>query len=76
MPTSRDMVIFVLTMTTRPITLILAHARRVIMAKIILPCPIISFSLMEDGGMIRCGGRLSSNELLTKISFLSSPDSA
>ena len=44
------------------------------MAKNILPCPIISFSLMEDDGMIRCGGRFSSNELLTKVTFL--PDSA
>ena len=41
-----------------------------------IPCPIISFSLMEDDGIIRCGGRLSSNELLTKIPFLSSSDSA
>ena len=65
---------FVLTVTTWLITLPLAHAHRVIMAEIILPCPIISFSLMEDDGMIRCGGRLSSNELLTKVTFL--PDSA
>ena len=51
-------------------------AKNIICIIIIIPCPIISVSLMEDDGIIRCGGRLSSNELLTKIPFLSSSDSA
>ena len=40
-----------------------------------IPCPMVSFILMEDDGIIRCGDRFSLNELFTKISLLSSPES-
>ena len=41
-----------------------------------IPCPMVSFILMEDDGIIRCGDRFSLNELFTKISLLFSPESA